>query len=163
MKKLIQQLAAGAVLALAASAASAGEVTVEYIQPENFSDLTTSGEREEILRNLAAHFVKLGAKLPATYKLRVFVQDIDMAGSERQSGARTDLRATSRGEFPRMALHYMLVNNDQVVTEGDAELRDMSFMDRPNRYMSNDPIRYEKRMVDVWFDKTIAPAAGPAS
>ena len=158
MKHVIQKLAAGALLALAAGAASAADVTVEYIQPENYSDLTTSGEREEVLRNLSAHFVKLGAKLPPGYTLRIFVQDIDMAGNERPARA-GDVRSIGRGEWPRMNLHYMLVNNDQVVSEADAELRDTAFLDRPNRYMSNDPIRYEKRMVDAWFERTILPAA----
>jgi len=158
MKNVVRTLTVGALLALAAGAASA-EVRVEYVQSANFSDLTTGGEREEVLRDLTAHFVKVGAKLSAGYNLRIFVTDIDMAGSEGPSRARTDLRSVTRGEWPRMNLHYVLESNGQVVNEADAELRDMSFMDRPNRYMPSDPIRYEKRMIDVWFEKTILPAA----
>ncbi|MGZ8294658.1 MAG: DUF3016 domain-containing protein [Telluria sp.] len=46
---------------------------------------------------------------------------------------------------------------------GEAQLQDTAFLDRPNRYFNHDVLRYEKRMVDTWFDKTIlsgAPAAG---
>lgn len=160
MKKVFRELTAGVLLALAAGAASAGDVTVTYIQPENFSDIPTGGEREETLRNLTTHFVKLGAKLPAGQQLRIDVLDIDMAGAEQPSGGRTDMRVKTRGAWPRISLHYSLESNGQVISTGPAELRDTSFMDRPNRYMDHDILRYEKKMVDTWFDKTIVPAAG---
>lgn len=160
MKSMLRKLTASTLLALAAGAASAGEVTVNYIEPDNFSDLPTGGEREQTMRDLTAHFVKLGAKLPAGQSLRIDVQDIDMAGSEQPSRGRTDMRVTSRGEWPRINLHYALESNGQVLSSGPAELRDTSFLDRPNRYFDHDILRYEKRMVDIWFEKTILPAAG---
>lgn len=155
MKNVIRKLTVSTLFALAAGAASAGDVTVNYIQPDSFSDIPTAGEREQTLRNLTAHFVKLGAKLPPGQNLRIDVQDIDMAGSERSSGARTDMRVTSRGEWPRIDLHYTLESNGKVVSSGDAQLRDTAFLDRPNRYFNHDTLRYEKRMVDAWFEKTI--------
>lgn len=154
MKNLIRQLSLSALLALAAGAASA-DVTVNYIEPERFSDVTTGGEREQILRDLSAHFVKLGAKLPAGHNLRIDVKDIDMAGTERPARA-GDVRSMSRGDWPRMELHYTLESNGQVVSSGDAQLHDTSFLDRPNRYFPHDALRYEKRMVDLWFEKTPA-------
>lgn len=158
MKNVIRKLTVSAVLALAAGAASAADVTVNYIQPENFSDIPSGGERQEVLRDLAAHFVKLGAKLPAGYKLSIDVQNIDMAGSEQPSRGRTDMRVTRRGEWPGIDLHYTLEVNGQVVSSGDAQLRDTAFLDRPNRYFNHDILRFEKRMVDSWFDKTILSA-----
>jgi hypothetical protein len=160
MKKVFRKLTVSALLALAAGAASAADVTVTYIQPENFSDIPTGGEREETLRNLTAHFVKLGAKLPAGQQLRIDVLDIDMAGVEQPSGGRTDMRVTTRGAWPRISLHYSLESNGQVLSNGAGELRDTAFLDRPNRYMDHDTIRFEKKMVDTWFEKTILPAAG---
>ena len=160
MKKAFRKLSVGALLVLAASAASAGEVVVTYIQPENFSDLPTGGEREETLRNLSAHFVKLGAKLPAGQHLRIDVLDVDMAGYEQPSGARTDMRVKTREAWPRISLQYSLESNGKVISTGPGELRDTSFMDRPNRYMDHDTLRFEKKMVDTWFEKTILPAAG---
>lgn len=38
---------------------------------------------------------------------------------------------------------------------GDAQLRDTAFLDRPNRYFNHDILRFEKRMVDMWFERTI--------
>ena len=161
MKKVFfQKLTLSALLALAAGAACAADVTVTYIQPEKFSDIPTGGEREETLRNLTAHFVKLGAKLPAGQHLRIDVLDIDMAGSEQPARGRTDMRVTTKGEWPRMNLTYSLESNGQVLSSGDAELRDTSFLDRPNRYMDHDTSRFEKKMIDTWFEKTIVPAAG---
>jgi hypothetical protein len=152
----IRHLAAGALLTLAAGAASAANVTVNYIQPQNFSDLPSAPwERERALEGIAAHFVKLGAKLPPGQNLRVDVVNIDLAGSEYQSRARTDLRVMSRGQWPRIDLHYTLESNGQVVGSGDAQLRDTAYLDRPNRYVDHDTVRFEKRMVDTWFDRTI--------
>lgn len=159
MNNVMRKLALGSLMALAAAAASAAEVTVNYIDSDKFSDLPSGGERGEAMRGIAAHFEKLAAKLPAAYKLRIDVQDVDMAGSEQPSGARTDMRVTTRGEWPRINLRYALENNGQVVSEADAELRDTAFLDRPNRYMPSDIVRYEKRMIDNWFEKTLVPLA----
>lgn len=46
-------------------------------------------------------------------------------------------------------------SNGQVVSSGDAQLRDTAFLDRPNRYFNHYILRYEKRMVDMWFERTI--------
>ena len=162
MKSAFRKLTVSALLALAAGAASAADVTVNYIQVENYSDIPSGGEREGLLKNLTAHFVKLGAKLPAGQNLRIDVLDIDLAGSERPSGARTDMRVTSRGEWPRIALYYTLEANGQVLSSGEAQLQDTAFLDRPNRYFNHDILRYEKRMVDSWFDKTILAGQPPA-
>lgn len=159
MKNMIRELTVAALLALAAGASSAADVTVNYIQPENFSDMISSGEREQALRDLSAHFVKLGAKLPAGVNLRIDVQDIDMAGTERPARA-GDVRSMARGDWPRIDLHYTLESNGKVLSSGPAQLRDTSFLDRPNRYFPHDLLRYEKRMVDMWFDSTIVKAAG---
>ena len=71
MKNVIRQLAVSGLLALAAGAASA-DVTVNYIQPERFSDLPFAPwEREAVLKDLTQHFAKLGAQLPPGQNLRI--------------------------------------------------------------------------------------------
>ena len=158
MKNLIRSLAASGLLALAAGAASA-DVTVNYIQPERFSDLPfTPWEREEVLKDLTGHFAKLGAKLPPGQNLRIDVQDVDLAGREYPSRGARDLRIIKNGvEWPRIDLHYAIESNGQVLRSGDAQLRDMGFMDRLSRYTDGDSLRYEKRMIDDWFYSTIMP------
>ena len=158
MKNLIRPLVLSGLLALTAGAASA-EVSVNYIEPERFSDLPfTPWERETVLETLSAHFAKLGAQLPPGQNLRIEVKDIDLAGRE-YPGRMNDLRIvrSSGVDWPRIDLHYTIESNGQVLRSGDAQLRDMAFMDRRGRYNDSDSLRYERRMIDDWFYSTIAP------
>jgi hypothetical protein len=162
MRNVIRKLTVGALLVLAAGAASATNVTVRFIEPEQFADIPSGGERDETLRKIAAHFAKLGAKLPAGQTLLIDVKNIDMAGSERSSRATTDMRVTMRGEWPVMELHYTLQSEGKVLSSGDAQLQDTGFLDRPNRYFNHDTLRFEKKMIDVWFEKVILAGERPA-
>ena len=160
MKTVIQKVAASGLLALAAGAASAGDVTVNYIHPERFSDLPfTTWDREEVLKDLSEHFARLGARLPPDQNLRIDVTDIDLAGREVPGRGARDLRIirSNGAEWPRMDLHYTIESNGQVLRSGDAQLRDMAFMDRIGRYTDGDKLRYERRMIDDWFYETIMP------
>ena len=160
MKNVIQKLAASGLLALAAGAAPAGDVTVNYIQPERFSDLPfTAWDREEVLKELTDHFAKLGAKLPPDQTLRIDVTDVDLAGREVPSRGARDLRIvrSNSAEWPRMELRYAIERNGQVLRSGESTLRDMAFMDRIGRYSDGDSLRYERHMIDDWFYETIMP------
>ena len=158
MKNVIQKLAVSGLLALAAGVASAG-VTVNYIQPERFSDLPfTPWEREQVLEELTEHFTSLGAKLPPGQNLRIDVQDVDLAGRIHHGRGARELRIIRNGaEWPRIDLQYTIESNGQVLRSGDAQLRDMGFMDRISRYSDGDTLRYERRMIDDWFYSTIVP------
>jgi hypothetical protein len=158
MKNLIRTLAAGGLLALAAGAATA-DVSVNYIEPERFSDLPFAPwERESVLKDLTRHFAKLGAQLPPGQNLRIEVKDIDLAGREYPGRSR-DLRIikSNGADWPRIDLHYTIESNGQVLRSGDAQLRDMAFMDHIGRYGDGDNLRYERRMIDDWFYSTIMP------
>src|SRR5690349_10907447 len=101
MKTVIRSLAVGGLLALAAGAASA-DVTVNYVQPERFSDLPfTTWEREVVLKDLTGHFAKLGAQLPPGQNLRIDVLDIDLAGREHPGRGGRDLRIVKQIDWPR--------------------------------------------------------------
>ena len=158
MKNAIRTLAVSGLLALAAGSASA-DVTVNYIEQERFSDLPfTPWERESVLKELTGHFAKLGAKLPPGQNLRIDVRDVDLAGREYPGRGARDLRIVKNGaEWPRIDLRYTIESNGQVVRSGDAQLRDMSFMDRTNRSTGSDFLRFEKRMIDDWFYSEIMP------
>lgn len=158
MKALLKKLAFTGVLTLAAGAASAG-VTVKYIEPDNFADLPySSAERKQVLRELTAHFDKLGARLPQGQELVVEVTDIDLAGRKfpnQPSGQ--DMRVMrGLGDAPSMNLRYALVQDGKVVRVGDAALTDTTYAQRVGRFANSDPLRTEKRMIADWF--TIATA-----
>lgn len=157
MKNVIRQVAVSGLLALAAGAASA-DVTVNYIQPERFSDLPfASWERDAVLKDLTEHFAKLGAQLPPGQNLRVDVLDVDLAGREYPGRGPRDLRIVKQIDWPRIDLRFAIEQNGQVLRSGEAELRDMNFMDRIGRYTDTESLSYEKRMIDDWFHSTILP------
>jgi hypothetical protein len=157
MKPLIRQLAFAGVCLLSAGTALAG-VTVNYIEPDKFADLPfTPWEREDVLKGLTEHFQKLGKQLPPDQNLTVDVLDIDLAG-RAQPGIRSgrDIRILRGGaDWPHMRLHYTLESGGSIIASGDAELSDMMYMQRLTHYPDGEPLRFEKRMIDDWFDKTI--------
>jgi len=159
MKTVIRHLAAAGVLALAAGGAAA-DTTVNYIQPDRFSDVPfATGERDDVLKELTEYFAKLGAQLPPGQDLRIDVKDVDLAGREYPTRGVRDLRVVrSNGvDWPRIDLHYAIVQDGQVLRSGDAELRDMDFMNRITRASDSDSLRYEKRMIEDWFYKDVLP------
>lgn len=153
----IRHLAATGLLALAAGAASA-DVTVNYVQPERFSDLPfTTWEREAVLKDLTDYFAKLGTQLPAGQNLRIEVLDIDLAGREYPGRGARDLRIVKDIDWPRIDLRYSVEQNGQVLRSGEAQLSDMTFMDRFGRIGASESLRFEKRMIDDWFYTAIVP------
>ena len=82
MKALVGKAALAAVLALGAGAASA-EVTVNYVNMEQFADLPSGDwERKDILNKLADYIKKLGEDLPAGTDMTVNIYNVDLAGRE---------------------------------------------------------------------------------
>lgn len=157
MNSSIGKAAFVAVLALGAAGAASAGVTVNYVQSDKFSDLPFSTwDREDVLRTLSAHFAKLGKELPAGQELTVDITDIDLAGREYPNRRGGELRVLQgMADWPRIELNYTLSANGQVIDSGKARLADMSYLQRPVRGFDTDALRYEKRMLDEWFNKTI--------
>ena len=153
--KTTRTFIAGLVL-LASSAAWAG-TEVHFTKPEQFTDLSfDQTERDRVLKDLAAHFEKLGKSLKPGLNLKIDVTDLDMAGRENPSMRSVqDFRVmTGQADWPRMRLHYVLEQDGKVIGSADAALSDMSYLTRINRYSSGDKLRYEKQMIDDWFSNT---------
>ncbi|VXB61519.1 conserved exported hypothetical protein [Massilia sp. 9I] len=157
MKSVIGKVALAGLFALSAGAASAG-VTVNYVESDKFSDLPfAQWERKEVLDDLAGFFAEIGKQLPPGQDLTVEVTDIDLAGREYpNSRSGRDLRILKGGaDWPIMDLRYTLTSNGQVVASGKERLTDMNYLNRINRLTDGDRLRYEKRMIEDWFNKTI--------
>jgi hypothetical protein len=161
MKTGVRSAALAALLLLAAASAAAG-VSVTFSQPEKFSDVPfTPWERERLLKDLADHFSKVGEALPSGYDLKVEVLDIDLAGRPIPNfhGGGTEVRILRGGaDWPHMHLRYSLEQGGTVIASGEDHLRDMAYLDRISRY-TNEPLRYEKQMIDDWFKQKILPLA----
>lgn len=146
-----------AVLLLACAGAASAGVTVKYEDPENFQDMPRwEKDREQILKDLSAHFAKLGQKLPPGQDLNIIVKDIDLAGREWPSRRRIeDIRILRGGaDWPTMHLTYTLEQNGQIIKSGDEHVSNMMYLNRLNRYTDGDGLRYEKQMLDEWFSST---------
>jgi len=157
MTMRMMKAALAGLLVLGAATASA-EVKVTYIESDKFVDLPFSPwDREDVLKRLSEHFNKLGERLPQGQDLTIDVTDIDLAGREYpapRSGR--ELRVMKgMADWPTMDLRYRLSQDGKVLKEGSAKLSDMSYLQRINRASDSDPMRYEKRMIEEWFDQTI--------
>ncbi|MGJ7916077.1 DUF3016 domain-containing protein [Massilia sp. LXY-6] len=154
----MHKMALASLFALAAGNAGAA-VTVTYVNPDNFTDLPFgSPEREDALKDLTEHFNRLGSSLPPGQDLRIDVLDVDLAGRPipRPQAVR-EVRILRNTDWPRMELRYSLEQNGQVLKSGEARLSDMAYLDRRSRYFDNVTLRYDKQMIDDWYQSTIGP------
>lgn len=132
-------------------------VTVTFTRPEGYTDMPFAPwDRDRVMKELQTHFDKLGAKLPQGQDLKVEVLDIDLAGRiEPQLRYGNDIRVLKgRADWPAIALRYSVESQGKVLGSGEARIDDKSYLDHFNRYSANEPLRYEKRMLDEWF-KTV--------
>ncbi|MES2160437.1 MAG: DUF3016 domain-containing protein [Pseudomonadota bacterium] len=158
MRGLTRTMLAAA-LALLASAAWA-DVSVSYVKPDDFSDVPRNAiDRERVLKDFSDYFATLNKKLPAGQNLKIEVLDIDMAGRmwPRRNGGE-DIRVLNGGaDWPRMHLRYTLEQDGKTLRSGDEQLSNMNYMQGVSRFNDSDTLRYEKQMLDDWFNKTIVP------
>ena len=156
MSSVIGKTALAAILALGAGAASAG-ISVNFVAPEKFSDLPVDRwEREEVLRDLTSHFDMLGKQLPAGQDLVIETTDIDLVGRGYPAHSVRETRlARDVSEWPSISLRYTVSANGQVLSSGAEQLKDMEFYARRNVRPEHGRLRYEKRMINEWFEKTI--------
>jgi hypothetical protein len=152
-------MALAGLFALAAGSASAA-VSVSYVQPEKFSDVPfVTWEREDTLKTLTEHFTWLGNSLPPGQDLRIEVLDVDLAGRAIPSARMgRDVRVLrGQADWPRIQLRYAVEQDGHVLKSGEAQLSDMNYLNHTNRYFDSEALRYEKSMIDDWFEKTIGP------
>lgn len=156
------RVASAALLAATWTGAAAGTATVAFVHPENFGDLPHgAADRELVLKSVADHFIRLARdRLPADTDLKVEVLDLDLAGrvvpSFRWPG--NEIRVLHGGaDWPRMTLRYTISRGGQVLSSGEEHLANMDYQNHIGHYFDDDPLRYEKAMIDDWFkQRTVA-------
>jgi hypothetical protein len=152
-------IAAGALRASDA-ATTAPRTEVIFDHPENFRDVKdsmtpTDRGRDSILDSLRSHLVKrTESMVPDGYKLTVTFTDIKLAGDfEPWRGPQWDeVRIVKSIYPPYFKFTYQVTDpSGRVVKSGAEDINDLDFQDRVV-IDTNDPLRYEKQILDDWAD-----------
>jgi hypothetical protein len=144
-----------------AGAAAAQTATVNFIEPQKFRDATFTGgpaverERAEVLREIEAHLQSLAKRhLRSGQTLVVDVRDIDLAGHlEPFWRAAGEIRVLRAVTWPAIELRYRLTEGAVTLAEGDERIADLNYQWRTGAYFHGDRLRYEKAMLDDWFER----------
>lgn len=156
MPMLARTLVATALVA-AGPLALAGRVDVAFV---NLSDYTDAGnavwEERPNAEALARHLQALGARhLPAGHVLAVELLDVDLAGALDIRGAGPVRTVRGNTDFPRIKLRYTLSAPGRPAVTREEEVRDILFT-RGLSTDRNQPLHYEKRMLERWFAERFA-------
>jgi len=138
-------------------------VQVQYVDSENFADVgnrrfSDERVRAAYLEQLRKHLTgRAAALLPAGQRLSVSITELDMAGEfEPWRPPSGDARIVKDTYPPRIDLTFSLAADDgKLIKEGARRLRDPAFLTGVNRY-PDDPLRYEKALVDRWLEQELA-------
>jgi hypothetical protein len=153
-------LAAGSLYAAKPDPTAESRIEVVYDHPENFTDLKDSEfgndkVRDAYMKELKEHLESRASRYVAEgQKLSVTITDIDMAGDfEPWRGPRfSDVRIVKDIYPPRINLSFKLTDaNGMVIKEDKRELRNMSFQMTSTLAFRDDPLRYEKELLDDWM------------
>ena len=151
-------------LALGSVAAQA-DVTVNFVQPDKFSDIKdNSGFRDkDILKDIEAHLVAQAQKALPGRDVRIDVTDVNLAGEVEPFWRSAQwMRVMRTVTLPSMEFKYEVREAGKVVQQGEVRLRDMNYQDGFNSYSNSESLRYEKRMIDRWFKQEFSPTVAAA-
>ncbi len=139
------------------SAQAVGRAEVSFVKPETFSDAGFGAiERERTLKVLTQHFDRLAQRLPDGQVLKVAVTDVDLAG-EVDTLAVHRIRVMGQlPDAPRLSLKFELLQGSQRVAQGEEQLIDMAYSLGSFRGRRDEPLAYEARMLERWFDERFA-------
>lgn len=140
---------------------AAGTITVDYVQPEKFTDVKerqfkTSPDKNAHLKNLKSWLEKEGAKhLADGQTLRLKILDIDLAGDfEPWNGPEfQDVRVLKDIYPPRIKLQFTLQDRDgKVLGEGERELRNLAYL-MESSFASRNALEHDERLLKDWLRK----------
>ena len=160
----MRSIATAALLSLAATTASAaGTVNVTFVDPERFYDAGNSKHDEPAnLKVIEQHFKDLGQRyLPDGQVLNISVLDVDLAGYMKPLyGSAREVRvARGAADWPRIKVRYSLEAGGAPVKSAEETLADLNYGRHGQTYLytNRDPLRYEKQMLDSWFQARFKP------
>ena len=146
-----------------------GPVDVRWTDPAAFTELRHSGNRFEARRgtwvvDIAEHLRRAAERrLPAGERLEIEITDIRRAGNyEPWRGIQYDhVRFLTDLYPPRMAMRVRRIGADgTLLGERDVVLSDAAYLMGPGSGFDNDPLRFEKHMIDRWAQRELGPRLG---
>ena len=144
--------------------ADEGTVQVAWRDPAGFRETTYGQDRIDTLQGVwvrqLAQYLRSQAErqLPAGERLQVTFIDIDRAGEyEPWLGPRYDDVRMMRDIYPpRIRLEFRrLAANGQLLAEGERQLVGNDYLSRSILTRSDDPLRYEKQLLDDWLHQEL--------
>ena len=145
-------LAVSGTLALPLQAA----VTVTNADPDRFTDAgDRSSDPVKVMKDIEQHLKRLGDRyLPPNADLRIEVLDLDRAGRPRMNMP-GEIRVMRGGaDIPCMEMRYTLALDGKATVSRSERVCDHDYLRRlPLRANEHDPLAFEKRMLDEWFQE----------
>ncbi|HEU4773788.1 MAG TPA: DUF3016 domain-containing protein [Lysobacter sp.] len=144
--------------------AEEGAVQVAWRDPAGFREITHGQDRIDTLGGVwvrqLAQYLRDGAgrRLPPGERLQVTFIDIDRAGEyEPWLGPRYDDVRVMRDIYPpRIRLEFRRLDaSGQVLAEGERQLVGSDYLSRSVLTRSDDPLRYEKQLLDDWLRREL--------
>ena len=141
----------------AGNSGGGGTVEVNYQSPDQFTDMSRSysalrGADEGYLSELREYIQRTGShRLPARFALSITITDVDMAGQfEPERGPQAiDVRIVKAIYPPRIDLRFRLTDPSGAVrAQGERHLTNQSFQWTATPVIRDDPLRYEKALID---------------
>jgi hypothetical protein len=157
MSRMGARLSIGLLMAAVSACAFAGAAHVTFVSPEKFADIgpfINGPEAAANMAEIARHIEQLAARrLPADQVLEVDVLDVRLAGIlDPRRYLNTPYRVMRESSWPSITMRYRLMRGGGVLASGEETVSDGAYLHFINRYPDGDPLRFEKRMLDNWFD-----------
>jgi hypothetical protein len=152
-------------LSILALSAQAAQFEIEWDDPRRFSDIMASNMdtqprfEQRVMDELSRHFRDRALRyLPPDHTLSVHMKDLDLAGEVEwfHPGYPWGLRVVRNLFFPRLDFSYELRDDAGVlVAGGDETIWDVQARTLTMRQGRQDPLFYEKHVIDQWFQKRV--------
>ena len=151
-------------MAFGCAATTQAGVTVTHGDPDRFTDAgDRSNDPVKVMQALEKHLVLLGERyLPAGRNARIEVLDVDRAGRPRMNMPGEIRIMTGKADSPCIDLRYQVEADGKLSSAQRERVCDLDYL-RPvgPRNSPNDPLAYEKRMLEDWFKARIAEPRRP--
>lgn len=134
--------------ALSGAPASAG-VRVSFADSARFADSELS--TADVAAGLRTHLQRLGGQFGREFQLNVTVLDIDLAGFDMSSRGPSRYRVLNGATWPKIKLRYALIRRGKTIATGEEWVTDQFYRVHAGMASASDPLRYEKNMLDDWF------------